>query len=247
MRWRHETVCVIPHSASVQKESVISAWSELRFKNSALGGTLRRSIHPCQSKGQSPLHNPTSLFSLPWLHQFTIIGILHDNWRMVAIPEFFSRTWERRSGRANISGRKRMTLDNVSRVWLKLYYAHDHWLNYYNPFLVVIQILRPSNRPVRLLVHPPFQPLYALEADLRPWSIHLLKKLAHNTLQEVIAHGQTARHGLCLVQRRDYASQSTDTSTEELGCLGRERTLRQRRKRVSKVETNMWITCDWSK
>ena len=40
---------------------------------------------------------PTSLFSLPWLHQFTIVGIPHGNWRMVAIPGFFIRIWERSS------------------------------------------------------------------------------------------------------------------------------------------------------
>ena len=35
---------------------------------------------------------PTFLFSLPRLHQFTIVGIPHGNWRMVAIPGFFIRT-----------------------------------------------------------------------------------------------------------------------------------------------------------
>ena len=59
-------------------------------------GILRHSLPQtlCQS---NYLHDPTSLFSLPWLHQFTIVGIPHDNWRMVAIPGFFIRTWERSS------------------------------------------------------------------------------------------------------------------------------------------------------
>ena len=158
-------VCVIPHSASIQRVGDIGMVG-VEIQTLEFFVALPQTL--CQN---NYLHDRTSLFSLPWLHKFTIIGIWHDNWRIVAIPRFFIRTWERSSvpeecrSSQHIQGRrKRLTLENVSRAWLKLYYTHDYWPNYYNSFLAV-----NSNTPSLKQTSSTFSPS-TISTPLCPWS-----------------------------------------------------------------------------